>query len=373
MRTSLPQSRSLYLTGYKMMIMKRLAFAAAALLCCTFVFAAKPELRFGKDGSFKIVQFTDTHIRTTLEKDAAAVYALIDEIIAAENPDLVVLTGDNVTVNPCRPEIERLVRFLDERKVPWCAVFGNHDAQQELSRAQMSRIYAGGKYSVNTLDEKGELADLELAICPRGCKKGGFYLYCMDSHAYSTVLGEECYDWFTAGQVQWMRDCCAARTASDGSVAPALAFFHIPLCEYIDAWAPKEDPRIGASKGAPCLGIRGEVICCGGLNSGMFDAMREGRSVIGVSVGHDHDNDFLAAYRGIALCYGRCSGYGSVYNHLPHGARVFLVREGERGFETWIREEGGRVVYHTYFDGFKLNNAPRDRSKSYGTWTEIVR
>lgn len=348
--------------------MKKYIFAAAVLLSSLSLNAGKPRLTFADDGSFKIVQFTDTHIRTTLPEDAAAVYALMDEVIDVEKPDLVVLTGDNVTVNPCRPEISRLVRFLDSKKVPWCVVFGNHDDQQELSRAQMSEMYASGRYSLNTLDGSGELADVELKV-----GDGSFYVYCMDSHAYSMLLGESCYDWFTPAQVQWMRDCCAARTDADGTVSPALAFFHIPLCEYIDAWAPMENPRQGASKGAPCLGIRGEVICCGGLNTGMYEAMREGGSVIGVSVGHDHDNDFIAGYNGIALCYGRCSGYGSVYNHLPHGARVFVARRGERGFETWIREQGGRVVRHTYFDGKSLNNAPRDRSKSYGTWSDIVR
>lgn len=341
---------------------------SAALLFCAVLNAGKPSLKFAGDGSFKIVQFTDTHIRTTLPEDAVSVYALMDEVIANENPDLVVLTGDNVTVNPCRPEIVKLIKFLDSKKIPWCAVFGNHDAQQELSRAEMSALYASAKYSLNTLNEDGELADMELKV-----GDGEFYVYCLDSHAYSTVLGEECYDWFAPSQVQWVRDRCRTRMSPDGSVAPALAFFHIPLCEYVDAWAPKENPRIGASKGAPCLGIRGETICCGGLNTGMFAAMREGGSVIGISAGHDHDNDFIAVYRGIALCYGRCSGYGSVYNHLPHGARVFVAHQGERGFETWIREEGGRVVRHTYFDGASLNNAPRDRSVSYGTWSDIVR
>ena len=370
MLTSLPPSLSPSLIGYSISVMKKCVFAFALMFFCLCTFAAKPGLRFRADGSFKIVQFTDTHIRTTLPEEAAAVYALMDEIIDRERPDMVVLGGDNVTVNPCRPEIEKLVAFLDSKEVPWAAVFGNHDAQQELSRSEMSEIYASGKYSLNTLNDAGELADLEIPILDAD-SVAGFYVYCMDSHSYNSINGKECYDWFTQSQVQWMRECCAARTSVDGSVAPSLAFFHIPLCEYIDAWAPKENPREGASKGAPCTGIRGENICCPGFNSGMFDAMREGGSVVGMSVGHDHDNDFLAAYRGIALCYGRCSGYGSVYNHLPHGARVFVVREGLRGFETWIRETGGRVVRHCFTDGASLVNAPRDRSKPYGTWSEL--
>ena len=322
---------------------------------------ARKPLQFRSDGTFKIVQFTDMHIRSQLPPQAEAVYSLMDQVIRTEQPDLIVLTGDNVTCNPAAPEIARLVRFLDERKVPWCAVYGNHDEQQELTHAQMSALYAGGRYSRNILDGEGIMADLELPVLGADGEPG-FYLYCMDSHSYSTALGEPCYDWFTDGQVRWMKERCAARTTSDGSVAPALAFFHIPLLEYVQAW----------EQGQGRLGICAEKVCHGGLNSGMFAAMRLGGSVIGVSVGHDHNNDYIAVLHGIALCYGRFSGSDTAYNNLPPGARVFLLHEGVRGFETWIREGGeGRVLFHTRFDGKGLQNAPRDKSKPFGIWSDI--
>lgn len=318
------------------------------------------QLRFRSDGSFKIVQFTDTHIRTQLAQQAQEVYDQMDRVLQTEQPDLVVLTGDNVTCNPAAPEIQRLTRFLDCHAIPWVAVFGNHDEQQELTIPQMSALYAAGRLSLNTLAPDGTLADLEIPIEGAGGQKA-FYLYCMDSHAYSTAVGHETYAWFTDAQVRWMKDCCAARTAPDGAVAPALAFFHIPLLEYEEAW----------DDGQGRLGMRGENVCHGALNTGMFAAMRLGGSVVGMSVGHDHNNDYIAVLHGVALCYGRFSGSNTVYNNLPAGARVFVVREGVPGFETWIREAGGRVLYHTRFDGQKLQNAPRDKSKPFGSWSEV--
>lgn len=319
-----------------------------------------PQLKFRPDGSFKIVQFTDTHIRSQLAEQAAEVYTLMDNVLQAERPDLVVLTGDNVTCNPAAPEIQRLTRFLDKHAIPWVAVFGNHDEQQELTIPEMSALYAKGKLSLNRLAADGTLADLEIPIAGAGGAPA-FYLFCMDSHAYSSALGHETYAWFSDAQIQWMKDCCAARTASDGSIAPALAFFHIPLLEYEEAW---ED-------GQGRLGIHGEGVCHGALNSGMFAAMRLGGSVVGMSAGHDHNNDYIAILHGIALCYGRFSGSNTAYNNLPAGARVFVVREGVPGFETWIRENGGRVVFHTRFDGRTLQNAPRDKSKPFGIWSDF--
>ncbi|MDR2171916.1 MAG: metallophosphoesterase [Planctomycetaceae bacterium] len=55
----------------------------------------KPKLQFNSDGTFKIVQITDTHYRN--DKDFAfESVKLIAETIAAEKPQLVVYTGDIV-------------------------------------------------------------------------------------------------------------------------------------------------------------------------------------------------------------------------------------------------------------------------------------
>jgi len=333
--------------------------------------AEKPELRFREDGTFKILQLTDMHIRSFNKEQADEVYERIKYSAKTEKPDLIVLTGDNVTVNPAAPEIRRLVSVLDSCRIPWVATFGNHDGQQELTKAQMSSIYASGKYTLNTLNDKGELADLQIEILSSKGKKKAFYIFCMDSHSYTDVLGKECYDWFTKEQVEWLRQCCLKRTSADGKVAPSLAFFHIPLSEYVDASEQNANPREGGNPRGVFNGIRGESVCCGGLNTGMFAAMRETGSVIGVSVGHDHDNDFISIYSGIALCYGRFSGSNTVYNHLPQGVRVFQLDEKERGFETWIREDEDRIVRHVKFNGETINTAPRDRRQPYGVWHEM--
>lgn len=351
--------------------MKRLFFLLAMLAVSQGINAITPELKFKKDGTFKIVQFTDLHIRTINPEQADKVYARIKYIAKVEKPDLIVVTGDMVLIRPAEPEICRFISVLDETGVPWAVTFGNHDEQQDLTRSEMSELYVSGKHSLNTLNEAGELADLEIPVLSVKRNTPAFHVFCMDSHSYSTEQGVEGYDWFSPEQVQWLRDCCLNRTASDGSIAPSMAFFHIPLCEYIDAWSARDNPREKYASKKQSDGIRGESICCGALNSGMFCAMKETRSVIGVSVGHDHDNDFIAVYRDIALCYGRFSGDNTVYNHLPHGARVFEVREGVKGFETWIREDDGRVVNHNLFDGKELKAAPRDRALPYGVWSDI--
>ena len=63
------------------------------------------------------------------------------------------------------------------------------------------------------------------------------------------------------------------------------------------------------------MGRAAEDECPGALNTGMFAAMVETGSVMGVFVGHDHDNDYVVAEKGIALGYGRFSGDDTTYNN----------------------------------------------------------
>ena len=88
---------------------------------------------------------------------------------------------------------------------------------------------------------------------------------------------------------------------------PALAFFHIPLPEYNEA---------ASDENAILIGTRMEKACAPELNTGMFTAMKEAGDVMGMFVGHDHDNDYAVMWKGILLAYGRFTGGNTEYNHL---------------------------------------------------------
>ncbi|WP_295938865.1 metallophosphoesterase family protein [uncultured Alistipes sp.] len=310
--------------------------------------AQPPGLEFGKGGKFKIAQFTDTHLvlgtaygREQADKTIAQLRYILD----TERPDLVIFTGDVVTGKPAAEAWRLVLDAVAERKIPFCVVLGNHDAEQDLSREEIARIVTSYSGSLNTLEQNGQLADLVLEI--KGRKTPAALLYCLDSHDYSTLGGIEGYGWFTRGQIRWYRERSAAYTAANGrQPLPALAFFHIPLIEYVEAWRNPENTHIGRAA---------EDECPGALNPGMFAAMVEGGDVMGTFVGHDHDNDYVVANKGIALGYGRYSGDDTVYNNLRPGVRMLVMTEGKRGFETWIRERDGRIADHVEFRDGKID------------------
>ncbi|OPA73298.1 hypothetical protein BVG16_29275 [Paenibacillus selenitireducens] len=106
----------------------------------------------------------------------------------------------------------------------------------------------------------------------------------------------------------------------------------LPIPEYREAWERGE-----------VTGTKHESVCCPELNSGLFTAIVECGDVIGTFAGHDHENDYVAAWHGIKLAYGRVSGYGG-YGNLKRGARVIQLQEGNRVFKTWVRLADGSVV-----------------------------
>ena len=54
------------------------------------------------------------------------------------------------------------------------------------------------------------------------------------------------------------------------------------------------------------------------------------------------------------LAYGRYTGGDTVYNDLPNGARVIVLKEGERKFDTWVVLAGGEKLFPLTYDNGQM-------------------
>lgn len=317
---------------------KKIVSVSLALVTFVSVLSAREkELRFDSNGQFKIAQFTDMHLYLghSEYRDAQAekTFARLSRVVRNEKPDLLVFTGDIVTGGDGLRAWNRLIDSLNIYKLPFCVMFGNHDPEV-VSRTDMSKVIVSSQYSFNELNDAKELADMELEVMSSKGDKVSCVLYCMDSHDYPKDRSLGKYAWFETSQIEWLRNCCMARReANGGELVNSLAFFHICLQEY----GPAFDNPKNYKKGR-----RAENECPGALNSGMFAAMVETGNIMGVFVGHDHDNDYVVLEKGIALGYGRFSGDYTTYTTFRSGVRIIVLDEGKRGFETWILEDEGR-------------------------------
>jgi hypothetical protein len=293
-------------------------------------------LHFRDDGSFTIALFTDVHWRSGDDADQRTAHVM-DAILAAAQPDLVVFNGDTIDGAHCEDPAMALRAALapvTARGLPWAAVFGNHDDEGALDRAQlMEKMQA----LPGCLAEPGPAALSGVGNYVRTVDgrdgKPAARLYFLDSHAYArTDVGG--YGWFERDQIAWYLETAAAARQAQGRVLPALAFFHIPLSEYNEMWDLHT-----------CRGIKGEAVCCPLVNTGMFAALHEAAEVLGVFVGHDHLNDFIGELYGIRLAFGRVSGYSGYGDHaFVRGARMIRLRQGVYDFDSWLHLDGGEII-----------------------------
>lgn len=314
-----------------------------SVLVCMASFVNAQELQFRRNGEFKIVQFTDIHFNGRERSEAAL--GCIDSVMVHEKPDLVVLTGDIVTDKPAKENLLRVLERVSEFNVPFMYEFGNHDHEQGLTNRELYEIARGVRNCIMTAKSESEELDHVIRIKSHDGKKVSAAIYCMDSHSNAQLKSVGGYGWLTLDQVQWYRNQSKQLTeANGGKPLPALAFFHIPVPEFHEAVKDEKSTLIGS---------RRETVCSPVINTGMFAAMIEQGDVMGIFVGHDHDNDYTVLWRNILLGYGRFSGGNTVYNNLPCGARVIVLKEDQRRFDTYVRERKGTILHRsTYPDSY---------------------
>jgi hypothetical protein len=218
---------------------------------------------------------------------------------------------------------------------------GNHDDEAEMSREQIVELVSKLPYCL-TIEGPEDLTgsgNYILEVLSSQSEKPAALLYCLDSNAYSRNAAVPGYDWFKFDQVEWYRKQSEKLAKANGKTLPALAFFHIPLPEYKEIINKKTT-----------VGICGEDPCSPAVNSGMFTAMLEKQDVMGMFVGHDHDNNYVGTLYGIWMAYGCKTGLDSYGKH-DKGARVIVLHENERKFDSWIRSLNKQPQYFVTYPG----------------------
>ncbi|MFB9330207.1 metallophosphoesterase family protein [Paenibacillus aurantiacus] len=285
------------------------------------------------------MQITDLHW-TILNEENRKAHQLMENVLKAEEPDLVIFTGDIIHVENCMSPVDSFLqatKAVRDSGIPWSIVFGNHDALDETAYISLLNAQLD---SITCLTEQGPrdihgFSNYSLPIYANDSDQIGAAVICLDSGSYApSEIGGA--DWIKADQIQWFREECSRikQYASSPTLPPTLAFFHIPLPEYLHMWTNQV-----------CYGDKFENVGSSKVNSGLFAAMLQEENVIGVFVGHDHVNDFQGKLYGIRLCYGRLTGYNSYGKEgMLKGVRMIQLRENASSFDSWIRLEDGSII-----------------------------
>lgn len=316
---------------------RKLILGLTMLMCIGQAFAQN-TLRF-KKGLFKIVQITDLHYKLGVKASEQGL-ACVREMVETEKPDLVVVTGDIIYSAPADSTLSVVLKTFAKLGVPFCMTFGNHDYDFKTPAVA---LYNQMQKTPNCVMPvlQGKNTDYSLPILSSNGKRTAAVLYCIDTHNKPAIGGIGGYQWISHNQITWYRQrSMVYKQKNGGRPVPSLAFLHIPLPEFNYATANTQCPMYGS---------RLERAYSPSINSGMFASIKEMGDIMGVFCGHDHDNDYAVSYFNVLLAHGRFSGGNTEYNHLKRGARVIVLKEGKREFDTWIREVGGNVLYRTTY------------------------
>ncbi|XP_062198942.1 probable inactive purple acid phosphatase 29 isoform X2 [Phragmites australis] len=325
------------------------------------------KLRFRREsGTFKVVQVADMHYadgrRTGCEnvlpsQEAGCsdlnTTAFLYRVFRAEDPDLVVFTGDNIygsDSTDAAKSMDAAIAPAIDMKLPWAAVIGNHDQEGTLSREGVMRHLVGMKNSLSSFNPGGIEIDgygnynLEVSGVERTSldEKSVLNLYFLDSGDYSTVRSIKGYGWIKASQQVWFQQTSSRlqrkymdENPKQKEPAPGLVFFHIPL------------PEFSSFTATNFTGVKQEGISSPSINSGFFATMVESGDVRAAFVGHDHINDFCGTLSGIQLCYAGGFGYHA-YGKAGWSRRARVVSVqlektdsgewgGVKSIKTWKR------------------------------------
>ncbi|PWN47105.1 hypothetical protein IE53DRAFT_270919 [Violaceomyces palustris] len=181
---------------------------------------------FKKDGTFKILQLADLHFsvnpepcRDVKKKDCVAkndTLAMIDSWLDKERPDMVVLTGDQLNGQSTswdeRSVLSLVTAALIKRKLPWAAIFGNHDSESgPMSREEQMHTVQNMPYSLTMTGPSNihGTGNYYLKLkSPTPDRTHVFTLWFLDSGTRAPKdpwkpWNKPGYDWIRKDQVDW--------------------------------------------------------------------------------------------------------------------------------------------------------------------------
>lgn len=313
-------------------------------------------LRFNSDHKFKIMQIADTQEIPAVSPDTLS---LINNALDREKPDLVIFTGDQIKgyskkfkKDPAIIEgtIDTLVEPIAKRNIPFMVTYGNHDAQCCVDNRGQYKFYAKyDNFISGDLRNADDVGTADIQIYSSTEDKPVFELYIIDSHGKAKDGAG--YAPVDKKQIEWYVSRREQLKAENGDYLPSLVFQHIPVPEFFDVI--KKVPK-GTKGSVPAYGVHeneyfvlnDETIAEGGfmlespaspdVNTGEFEAMSEKGDVLGIYVGHDHNNSFVVKYKGVDLGYTQGAGFNVYGPGENRGVRIFELDEtAPREYKTY--------------------------------------
>lgn len=326
------------------------------------------ELPYEKD--FRVLQLGDIHLGT--KDDMEKHLDFLKLTIKDSKANLIVLSGDIFTYADKRV-VKRLFAFIDGFGIPWTMTFGNHDEQCMFSIDWLSSYLSNYGSHCVFVDHQDDnvFGNANFVINLMKGDEVFHQIFLLDSNRYN--FGEyKGYDYIKQSQIDWYEKMVNYTTSLNGSTVNSIAFFHIPVPEFKDAFEAaggenasmavmdngglrddnsatgveietdytKYTKGFGNGDAVYEYGYNEEGFSAPEYNSGLFDKMLELGSTKAIMCSHDHINNSRVLYKGVYFCYGVNSTNRIYRDENMMGGHVIVIHDDHTlSFEH---------IYHTY-------------------------
>lgn len=316
-------------------------------------FKTRRPLRFRPDGGFRILMMSDLHhAPNTGDVTIQNMNALIDRV----KPDFVLLGGDNTAGRSTKADFESLLSDIaspmEERRIPWAHVFGNHDESPGLEKTYQQTVYETYPYCLSKAGPEGVPGTGNYFLPVLGADgEPAFGIWCLDSQQDfksqsdplnyrgdlywdllmpNRIASSSDSDFLRFEQVMWYWSTSVSIEKALNRKLPSLMALHIPLYEF--------NAILQNATRTQMRGEYNETVSASEINSGLFAAVLQRGDVRGIFAGHDHINTFDGVYCGIRMGFDGgigFHGYGARANdpggdrERLRGGRVFEISESD--------------------------------------------
>jgi Calcineurin-like phosphoesterase len=323
--------------------------------------------------TFRILQLTDLHLGEAPYEDwgpaqDVKTFQLVRDLLSFEHEiddddgnnknahrtiDLVIFSGDQLTGNNVDGNAtvyyDRLGDLMDEMKLPYAMIFGNHDDMDFITNYPDGLI---AQHPARTLRHALAVSDRRhrQSLTPLGpvdifgVSNGVLSVYHPNdgSLVLQVVLldsgGGSLAQQIVANQLDWYQ----SQRQLD---VPAIAFQHIPTDQFQYG---------GENTSSVCSGYNGEngIAPLDDDPTGEISRLAQiDTKLLVLAVGHNHGNSYCCEQQQqqqqqqqpttAVLCFGRHSGYGG-YGTWDRGARVYTF--------SWEKDDSSTTLrsWHTY-------------------------
>ena len=324
------------------------------------------KICFPKDRKLRILQVSDAQDMHFVRR---ALLEMLDCAYDAVQPDLVVLTGDNVhgnhldenrlgmrtdNVQTIRQNIRKALSYilepLEARQIPFCMIYGNHDDLNPLTKQEQADLYKEYScfFGLNSDEPQLDCDTYNIPIYSSDGERVVFNLWMLDSAGKDDGSGKGfCY--VKPETIAWYkRKSEALREANGGVPVPSLMFQHVPVPQVTELFIPcgADDPDAVHWQGPDKKPYKLDTTRADGYAAEypdvceadfcQLDAIREMGDVCALVFGHDHANNFSAVLEGVPILQSPGASFRSYGTKRARGVRVFEIDEADpRNFETY--------------------------------------